>query len=123
MDAWRTPELLDVYTEEQELVLRRALGQARAYAQRVDLGAMRPSQEVASSRYALAGDREYLALAIGGTSLIVDLSDTPGTLNYEWFDWRNDQVAAKGQVEGGDVRTIDKPLDGSALLYLWAEQE
>lgn len=123
MDAWRTPELLDAYTEEQELVLRRALGQARGYAQRLDLGAMRPSREAASSRYALVGEREYLAFAIGGASLIVDLSDTPGNLNYEWFDWRNDLVVAEGQIEGGEMRTIDKPINGSAVLYLWAAEE
>lgn len=120
MDAWQTPDIQGKYSDEQLLVLRRALGQARRYAERMNLGAMRPSHEIASSRYALASDREYLAFAIGGTSLIVDLSNTPGTLNYEWFDWRNDQIVAEGQVEGGDERTtIDKPLSGSAVLYLW----
>ncbi|MEM6430537.1 MAG: hypothetical protein AAF708_14955 [Deinococcota bacterium] len=124
MDPWNTLDTLqdDVPMESLNL-LRLSMGQTRRYAARLELGTLSPQPQLASSRYALASDREYLVFARGGDNITVNLENTPGQLNYEWFDWQADEVVSTGQVEGGSSVTIDKPISGSAIIYLWAVNE
>lgn len=96
-----------------------AMGQTRRYAERMNLAAMTPSLEIASTRYCLASlGREYLVyLPLGGT-VTVDLSAAKGEMTVEWFDAPNGKTVGAANVKGGDRRGFRAPFEGAAVLYL-----
>jgi len=101
---------------------RRAMGQTRRYAERMNLAAMTPSKTIASTRYCLANPgREYLVYTPSGAAVTVDLSAAKRELSVEWFDIANDQVVAAGHVTGGDRWELKAPFEGAAALYLARE--
>ena len=66
--------------------IRRSLGQTLRYAERLDLAAMVPSKDVASSGYCLAAPgRAYLIYLPEGGKVSVDLSQASGKFSVEWF--------------------------------------
>ena len=102
--------------------VRRAMGQTRRFAERMNLAAMKPANRLASSKYCLAhtaaADAEYLVYVPGGGEVTVDLSATPGTLAAEWFDPTKARSVPAGQVEGGKTQGFKSPFSGDAVLYL-----
>lgn len=102
--------------------VRRSLGYTRRFAQRMNLAAMVPNPELASTGYCLAHASarggEYLAYAPAGGRLTVDLSATPGRLAGEWFDPTNGTSTHAGAIDGGSVRTFTAPFSGEAVLWL-----
>jgi hypothetical protein len=97
---------------------RRALGHTRHFAERMNLGAMTPSREVASTKYCLANSgREYLVYQPDNGPFEVAL--TQSVFSVEWFN------PADGKSEHGDpvqaprakVRFIP-PWVSAAVLYL-----
>jgi hypothetical protein len=103
---------------------RRAMGQTRAWAGRVELAAMAPRPALASSGYCLAtasaSPEEYLVYLPRGGSVSVNLSATPGTLSVEWFDPRTGRTLTGGPVAGGAPRSFPSPFPAEAVLYLRA---
>jgi len=49
----------------------------------------------------------------------VDLSETPGSLSFEWFNPRTGKVTPGGTVVGGTNRHFTPPFTGGAVLYLY----
>lgn len=103
---------------------RRAIGDVRALAERVDLLAMAPVPELCSTGYCLAQPRSpgaaFVVYVPEGGSFTVDLAGVAGLVQAEWFlpaagNW---QTAAP--VEGGGVRAFSAPGDEAAVLYLHA---
>jgi hypothetical protein len=116
LDA-RTGETYDVQWDP----IRRAMGDTLSYAQRVDLAAMTPHGELASTGYCLASPgREYVVYLAEGDSASVDLSHVQGSLAVEWFDPGTSRVTGTGATEGGETRTFAVPFEGEAVLYLRA---
>jgi hypothetical protein len=126
--------------------LRANLGYILSYANRMNLAAMVPRQDLCSTRYCLAnpapGGAEYLVylpsgrtatamrdtLGIGKEPSIylpldswvtVDLSATPGELTVEWFNPGTGEITAGGTATGGAVRRFTAPFAGDAVLYLY----
>jgi hypothetical protein len=98
---------------------RRAMGQTRRLAERVDLASMVPAGELASTRFCLAdAGREYLVYVPNGGAVTVDLSATKGDVSVDWVDARTGEVAAKGVVPGGAKRRFEPPSHGPAALHL-----
>ena len=102
--------------------VRRNLGYARTYATRMNLAAMQPRGDLASSGYCLANPvaqgAEYLIYLPSGGSVTVNLSASPGTLTVEWFDPGTGQVTAGGTITGGASPSFTAPTSGDAVLYL-----
>lgn len=102
--------------------VRRAMGQARRLAERINLAAASPQDRLASTGYCLAHpaklDAEYLVYAPSGGSVTVDLTATPGKLAVEWFRPAKDASVVAGEVEGGGLRRFEPPFPGDAVLYL-----
>lgn len=103
--------------------VRRALGQARAYAVKMNLAAMTPRPDLASSGYclahAVASDAEYLVYLPKGGRVTVDLTAAAGTLAAEWFSPSAGTTMAGGTVDSGASRTLTAPLaGGDVVLYL-----
>jgi hypothetical protein len=98
---------------------RTAMGHTRRFAQRMNLAAMTPAKELASSSYCLANPgNEYLVYLPKAGGVIVDLSAAQGELAVEWFDPANDKTVAANPISGGARREFKPPFDGGAVLYL-----
>ncbi|MDD4271113.1 MAG: putative collagen-binding domain-containing protein, partial [Thermoguttaceae bacterium] len=102
--------------------LRRAMGQTRRFAERMDLACVKPAGGLASTGYCLAHAAEkaaeYLIYAPQGGPLTVDLSATPGKLAVEWSNPTSGEAIAGRPVTGGAKRTLKAPFEGEAVVYL-----
>jgi Family of unknown function (DUF6298)/Putative collagen-binding domain of a collagenase len=101
--------------------LRQNLGYTLTYASRMNLSAMQPRGDLASSDYALANPiaigSEYLVYLPSGGEVTVNLADVTGSLSVEWLNPENGNIVT-GITDGGSNRTFVTPFDGDAVLYL-----
>jgi hypothetical protein len=102
--------------------LRDNLGYTRAYANRVNLGAMIPRGSLFSNGYGLANTStshaEYLGYTSSGTPLTIDLRATLGMLSLEWFNPSTGTTVAGGAIVGGTSQTLTAPFSNDAVVYL-----
>jgi hypothetical protein len=99
--------------------LRDAMGWTRAYAERMNLAAMKPCPELASTGYCLANPgTEYLVYQPrDGESFSVELKTS--TYHCEWFNPAKGQIASSGNVHAtGGGQRFNVPFAGDAVLYL-----
>jgi hypothetical protein len=100
--------------------IRRAMGDTRAYADKMNLTAAAPSDSVShcSTRYVLRNPGvEYLAYQPESGPFSVALE--AGTYDYEWFDPSASSVRGAGRiVTEGKSECFGPPFDGPAVLYL-----
>jgi len=97
---------------------RRAMGYTRGYANKMNLAAMTPRLEVASTGYCLANPgSEYLVYQPGSGAFTVKL--VGGTYAYEWFSPSDGNVASTGScTTPGENKSFSAPFSGEAILYL-----
>jgi hypothetical protein len=89
---------------------RRAMGDTRRYAERIDLVATTPDVTASSTGYALVNPGvEYLVLELDGDASSFTLTLPHGTYEVDWFG-----VASRTEA-GGDLLTVD---DSSAPAVL-----
>ena len=102
--------------------IRRSLGQTLSYAERLDLAAMVPTKDVASSGYCLAAPgRAYLIYLPKGGTVSVDLSQGSGKFSVEWFHPETGQMKVADPVQGDGKADLESPFEGgSAVLLLEA---
>lgn len=99
--------------------VRRNLGDARRYAERIDLAVMTPSSQLASTKYCLANaGSEYLVYLPDGGSVTVDLTNAQGDFAVEWQNAATGKDVKANTVPGGARREFNAPFDGDAVLYL-----
>jgi hypothetical protein len=102
--------------------LRRNLGYALTYANRMNLAAMVPYPDLASSEYCLANpassNAEYLIYVPSDNKVTVDLGKTQGQIAAEWFNPSTGLVTTKFLTTGGGRRTFIVPFKNDAVLYL-----
>jgi hypothetical protein len=99
-----------------------ALGDARRLAERMNLAAMAPAGQLASTKYCLAtAGKEYLVYVPDGGAVSLDLSADDGNFNVEWFDPQNSKTVSAQPVTGGGRRELKAPFDGPAVVYLKAQ--
>ena len=99
---------------------RFAMGDTRRYAERMDLLAMQPRGEQASTGYALASPgQEYLILQPDDAAPFT-VSLEPGAYTVEWFSVsaREPGKESNRSVEPGAVAAFTPPFAGPAVLYL-----
>jgi hypothetical protein len=98
---------------------RAAMGHTRRVAERVNLAALVPHPELASTRYCLANPgQEYVVYLPEGGETAVDLSTASGPLAAEWIHAGNGTKQPAPEVAGGSRRTLRAPFTGDAVLYL-----
>jgi hypothetical protein len=125
------PILMDWYdsqpvwiSEAEEEAMRQAMGHTRRYAERMNLAAMTPRTDLASTQYCLANPgKEYLVYLPEGGEVTVDLSQGKGIFAVEWFNPRTGTVTNGGLVEGGAKAAIKTPFEGDAVVYLLTKKE
>jgi hypothetical protein len=99
--------------------LRQAMGRTRTFAERINLAAMLPHDELASTKFCLADPgKEYLVYLPQGGAVTVDLSAASGPLNLEWTRAAEGTTIRAEPVSGGGLRTMQTPFSGDAVLYL-----
>lgn len=103
-------------------VTRRAMGHAARLAARVDLAAMTPRPDLASSKYCLASTgKAYLVYVPGGGKVTVDLSAAKGGLAAEWLESKTGKTGKAETVQGGASREFSAPCQGDAVLLIVGE--
>jgi hypothetical protein len=101
--------------------LRQAMGQARRSAERMNLAAVAPHDELASTRFCLADPgTEYLVYLPQGGEVTVDLSAAPPRMKAEWLRPIDGTVHRAEAVPGGSQQLLKAPFSGEAVLYLRA---
>jgi hypothetical protein len=100
--------------------LRKSLGVTRKLAERVDLAAMSPNDELASTKYCLAAPGvTYIVYLPHGGEATVDLSGTENRFQVEWIHPTDGSRTAAESVAGGKKQTLKSPLTGPAVLLLF----
>jgi hypothetical protein len=103
--------------------IRRSMGYTLRFAKRMNLAAMVPHNEIASTSYCLANPgNEYLVYLPTSGTITVDLSAASGALAAEWFDPNKDATIDGGTIEGGARRSFKSPFGRDAVLYLKAKE-
>jgi len=102
--------------------VRRSLGQTLRLAERLDLAAMEPTRDLASSGHGLAAPgRAYLVYLPDGGEVRVVLEEAGGRYSVEWLHPPTDQTRRGEPVEGGAEVTLRSPFpEGDAVLLLEA---
>lgn len=101
--------------------IRVAMGHTRRFAERVNLAAMAPHPELATTGYCLASaGKEYLIYQPRrGESFTVELK--AGAYQFEWFNPALGAAAKSGRVEApGGKQEFKAPFEGDSVLYLAA---
>lgn len=102
---------------------RQALGDVLTYSNRINLAAMKPHNNLASTKYCLANPEgsEYLVYLPDGGTVTVDLRVSQGKLQVEWFDPRRGVVVTRSITTGGSRQSLTAPFPGDAVLYIYGE--
>lgn len=101
---------------------RRAMGDTRRLADRINLLKMMPRGDLASTGYVLASPgQEYVVLQPSGSAdaFVVDL--VRGSYSIEWFDVTNREALAGSSIAAVDTRVsfvAPFPVAGPSVLYL-----
>jgi hypothetical protein len=99
--------------------IRRSMGYTRRYSQRINLAAMLPREDLASSRYCLAEPgRTYLVYLSSGHEVTVDLSSEGTMFSVEWFDPNTDTRRDAASAKGGGRQIFRSPFPADAVLLL-----
>ncbi|HOA61577.1 MAG: hypothetical protein KA191_14295 [Verrucomicrobia bacterium] len=104
--------------------VRAAMGYARRVADRLNLAAMTPRNELASTGYCLAcPGQEYLVYQpAGGKEFSLQLAS--GEYQLEWIDPSRPELAGSDRLSAEDgSRQFQAPFAGSAVLHLKARSQ
>ena len=100
---------------------RRAMGFARALAERVDLAAFEPQSELSSTKYCLARPgKEYLAYQPDAKGAKFMLKIEPGAYRIRWIQCTTNDCSKAKRVEVKEAGWIPliPPLRGAAVAHL-----
>ncbi|MBI2009489.1 hypothetical protein HYS84_03765, partial [Candidatus Saccharibacteria bacterium] len=118
MDDWGTRASSTFY-QKKRTSARNAMGQTNLYAKKMNLAAMTPRGDLASTGFALANPGlEYLIYQPTGGSFSVDLSVLSNTFSVEWLNVQSGAITSGGTITGGTTQTFTPPFGGPAVLYL-----
>jgi len=99
--------------------IRYSLGYTLMFARKMNLAAMLPHDDLASTKYCLANPgKEYLVYNPADQgSITVNLK--AGIYNYEWFNPGNGKVEVTATIEAKDgQQTFQAPFKGDVVLYI-----
>lgn len=118
MDPLRKEDWFSI-SETQMESTRRAMGQTRKMADRMNLARMTPRNDLASTTYCLANPgQEYLVYQPReNEGFSIEL--IAGTYRFEWLDPTEGTTVDSGQIEVSDgYRRFEASQKGDAVLYL-----
>lgn len=120
MDPYDAVVLRDVPFDPQYDPIRRSMGYVLNYAKRMNLTAVTPQNDLASSQYCLADKgNEYLIYLPKGDKVEVDLSSAEGNFQVEWLEPSQNITKEGKSIKGGKKQTLTSPFGQTdAVLYL-----
>ena len=113
--------------------IRQNMGYALTYANKLDLAAMMPHEELCSSRYCLVSPGQqyvvFVPLSVGEIALdhsrehiagevTVDLTPASGAVTVEWLNTTSGEIIAGKTIPGGSKRTFQSPFKADSVLCL-----
>jgi len=101
--------------------MRRALGYTLRVARELNLAAMTPQNDLASTGYCLANtgkDAEYLLYLPSGGEVTVDLTASPGPLESRWLNTADGNWQTAPPTAGGHRTRLRSPFAKEGLLWL-----
>jgi hypothetical protein len=121
MDPYDGAVLSKGFGPEKTEPIRQAMGQALIWSRKVDLAAMAPRPQLASSKYCLANPgREYLVWLPQGERKVT-LTMPAGKYSPTWFATKNAaQQQGKLLSHTGGTRQLESPFPGESLLHVRA---
>ena len=98
--------------------LRRSMGYALQFAERLDLNNCKPMNDLSTTGYCLARPgRQYLVYQPAAGELTLKLE--AGTYNAEWFDPNTGKTVLKQRLSvTGQEAVFSNPVKGEAVLYV-----
>jgi uncharacterized protein DUF6298 len=102
--------------------IRRAMGYTRWFAKKINLAAMQPKPNLASTKFCLANPgNEYLVYNPKDDLNSVILRLQKGNYKCEWFHPAKGNIIKEGMIRAkGGEQTLPAPFTGSFVLYLKA---
>jgi hypothetical protein len=117
-DDWKRDNAVGIRVRVEA---RRAMGQTRRLATRVNLAAMHPRWDICSTQYCLvAHGREYLVYQSASGPFSLRLGGQGKTFAAGWFHPTTGRFVRGRMVRGGSDRTFHPPFAGQAVLHLRA---
>lgn len=105
----------------EAIAARKGIGQTVNWSRKINLAAMEPSTDVASTRYCLSNaGNEYLVYQPGHGDFSVDLRDSIATFSVQWFAPMTESSQTDEEVRGGSVQSFTPPHNGPTVLHLKA---
>jgi hypothetical protein len=103
--------------------IRRSMGYTHRYAEKMNLIATRPRNNLASTKYCLANPGiEYLVYNPEADKPSITVNLKAGTYKYEWLNPDNGKIVAEGTIKAnGGEKKFEAPFKGDAVLYLKAK--
>jgi CubicO group peptidase (beta-lactamase class C family) len=101
--------------------IRVSLGYTRRYAERMNLAAMRPDKDLASTKYCLANPGvEYLVYKPANNEASITVKLKSGNYKYEWFAPGQGKIISEGTIIRADwgEQTFQAPSKDDAVLYI-----
>lgn len=99
--------------------IRRNLGYSLALARRINLAAMTPRSDLASTGYCLAEPGvEYVVYAGDEEPFTVDLAAASAPFRAQWLDLDDGKLIPGGSIDGGVPRQFKCPSGGQGVLRL-----
>ena len=99
--------------------VRKAMGQARDYALRMDLAGMTPQGSLSGTGYCLAKPgAEYLVYQQNGGAFPLNIAANNEIYQVEWFNPLTGKASLAANVSGGATQVFTPPFSGPAVLYL-----
>jgi hypothetical protein len=102
--------------------LRKSLGVTRQLAERVNVAAMSPHDELASTKFCLAQPGiAYIVFLPTGGEVSVDLSGVEKSLNVEWIHPVEGGITQAQPISGGKRQTVKAPSSEAVVLFLHSQ--
>ncbi len=117
--SWLSPCLLPREFLPYVLV-RQNMGATKQYSERINLIKSEPSPDLSSSGYCLANhDQTYINWVETDTYLTLNLRNTSGIFQAEWFNPLTSETIPAEAVPGGNFIVLKAPFKGDAILFLY----
>jgi Protein of unknown function (DUF4038) len=115
---WLSPCLYEREYAPYKLI-RQNMGATWRFTERINLGKSVPSPELTSSGFCLAQPNEtYISWVETGAYLTLNLRNTTGIFEAEWFNPLTLETKSEKPIEGGNFIVIKPPFDTEAVFFL-----
>jgi hypothetical protein len=115
---WLSPCLYDREYVPYKLI-RQNMGATWRISERIDLGKSVPSPELVSSGFCLAQPNvSYISWVEKGDYLTINLRNTSGIFEAEWFNPLTLETKSEKPITGGNFIVIKPPFETEGVLFL-----